>query len=170
MFFCSRIKSGCRFIQEEKSRIRQKLYRNAGTLFLSTGQTADISILMLRKFYHTKHFFDPLLNFLIACILRHLHFRRIIKHLLERDILIDDILLWYKSNDIFERLEILMQICAIAIYMPGHLGIKATHRSHQSCLSSAGTTDDCNKFICPDTQADFIQNRFFATLRWHFLV
>ena len=164
MFFCSRIKSGCWLVQEEKSRVCQKFYCNTRTFFLSSGQTSNISILVFRQFHHPKHFFNPFIDFCIACILRHLHLRCIVKHLLQRDILINDILLWHKSYDIFECLEILPQICSIAIYLSGDLRIKSTHCRHKRCLSGTGSTDNCDKFIRLYTQTDLIKYRLFTTL------
>ena len=47
IFFCTRVESRCRLVQEEKLRICQKLYCDTCSLFLSSGQFTDKGIFVL---------------------------------------------------------------------------------------------------------------------------
>ena len=157
-----RVETGRRLVEEEDARFGQKLDRNACTLTLPTAQGANPDLGVLAEPDRVDCSRDRVVDLGASRRRREPQPCRVTERVLQREIGMDDVVLWHVADDAAELPQVRVHVNAIEAHRSRARRGNAGDRVQQRCLARAARTDDRDELPDGHRERHAVQERDLA--------
>ena len=141
----SGVKPGGRLVQEEDVRVGKQLHRDAGALALSAAEGADGAVALFSQLHRGDGGGDGVLRLLGGGIFGQAQLGGIFQHVVEREVVVDDIALGDIADQLFDGIEVEVQIRAVDVNSAAGGGQVSAQGVEDGAFARAGAADDGDK-------------------------